>query len=290
MVGPRLRVAELAGALAELSQTTLVGEFHHINPAEARVILLEAIDRVLPSYPPDLSAKAAETLRHLGVDVQTQTMVTDIRDGVITVSRGQEKQTTQIKAKTILWGAGMKPSPLGELLARQVGAEQDRAGRIIVGPDLAIPGQPNLFVIGDLANFSHQTGSPLPGLAAVAMQQGDYVARLLKARRRGQTLPPFHYTDKGTMAIIGRNAAVADIKGRHLSGFVAWLLWLLVHIRYLIGFDNKMLVLFQWAWNYFTHKRGNCLITFEEVAVPVENSEEMEKAVTPQVLETEVSR
>lgn len=281
---------ELAGALAELSQTTLVGDFRHINPAEARIILLEAVDRVLPPYPPDLSAEAAETLRGLGVEVQTKTMVTDIQDGVITVSRGEEKQTEQIKAKTILWGAGMKASPLGELLAKKLGAEQDRAGRIIVGPDLAIPGQPNLFVIGDLANFSHQTGSPLPGLAAVAMQQGDYVARLIKVRRQGQKLPPFHYTDKGTMAIIGRNAAVADIKGRHLSGFVAWLLWVLVHIRYLIGFDNKVLVLFQWAWNYFTHKRGTRLITFEEDVVPVEPSEEMEKVVAPEILEAEVRR
>lgn len=280
---------ELAGALAELTRKTLQGNFRRINPAESRILLLEGLERVLPPYPEELSAKAAETLTRLGVEVQTQTMVTGIQDGIIQVNRGKEKQKAQIEAKTILWGAGMKASPLGNLLAQQAGVQLDRTGRVIVEPDLTLPDHPNIFVIGDLANFSHQTGSPLPGLAAVAMQQGEYVAQLIQAKFRQETLSPFYYTDKGTMAIIGRNEAVADIKSRHLSGFLAWLIWLVVHIRYLIGFDNKLLVLFQWAWSYFTHKRGALLITNEDEAALAQESNE-QAAVSSPILEAEVRR
>jgi NADH dehydrogenase len=260
---------ELAGTLAELTYNALGNEFQNIDPAEAKIILLEAMDRVLPPYPANLSAKAEQSLMRLGVSVQTKTMVTDIRDGVITVklSHDGREEEKQIRTKTVLWGAGMKASPLGQVLAKRTGVELDKSGRVIVEPDLSLPGYPNLFVIGDLANFSHQDGEPLPGLAAVAMQQGKYVAELIKQRLAGHSLDtrePFHYRDKGQLSIIGRNAAVAEIGPLRLSGFKAWLIWVFVHIYYLIGFDNKVLVLLQWAWSYFTYNRGARLITNEQ--------------------------
>jgi NADH dehydrogenase len=195
--------------------------------------------------------------------VQTKTMVTDIQEGMLTISRGEDKKEERIQTRTILWGAGMKASSLSKILADRTGAPLDRVGRVIVEPDYSLPGYPDIFVIGDLANYSYQDGEPLPGLAAVAMQQGSYVADLIKARLKGKSLPKFHYVDKGKMSIIGRNAAVVELGRLHLSGFIAWLLWLIVHIYYLIGFDNKLLVLLQWAWNYLTRKRGALLITNE---------------------------
>lgn len=254
---------ELAGTLAELAYHTMQNEFRNIDPSAARIILLEAMDRILPPYPPDLSAAAEQALRRLGVSVQTKTMVTDIQEGVLSVSRGEDKQEEQIQTRTILWGAGMKASPLGKILAGQTQVQLDRGGRVMVEPDCSLPGYPNIFVIGDLANFSHQAGEPLPGLAAVAMQQGSYVANLIKARLKGKRLPQFHYVDKGKMSIIGRNAAVVEFGKLHVSGFIAWLLWISVHIYYLIGFDNKLLVLIQWAWSYLTRNRGARLITNE---------------------------
>ena len=254
---------ELAGTLAELAYKTLADEFRHIDPTQARIILLEAVDRILPPYSPDLSAKAEQSLTQLGVTVQTRTMVTEIQDGIIKVKRGDNNETGQIQAQTILWGAGLKASPLSDILAKRADAELDKAGRVVVNPDLSISNYPNIFVIGDLANFSHQNGEPLPGLAAVAMQQGSYTARLINQKLQGKTLVPFHYKDKGKMSIIGRNAAVVEIRSWRLSGFVAWLMWVFVHIYYLIGFDNKVLVLFQWAWSYITSRRGTRLITNE---------------------------
>jgi NADH dehydrogenase len=253
---------ELAGALGELTRTTLKEDFQNINPANAEILLLEGRERVLPTYPPDLSAKAKDALTHLGVTVRTNTLVTDIQNHGVTLQRaGQEEE---IQARTIVWAAGMQASTLGQVLAERTGVELDQAGRVVVEPDLTVTGQPDIFVIGDLAHFSHQNGKPLPGVAPVAMQQGRYAANLIKRRLKGKSLPSFHYVNKGSLAVIGRNAAVADFGMLKFSGFLAWLTWLFVHIWYLIEFDNKLLVLFQWAWNYFTRKRGARLITGDD--------------------------
>lgn len=252
---------EMAGALAELAHDTLAGEFRHIDPTWARIVLIEGVDRVLPPYPQKLSEKARASLEALGVEVRVGTLVTDVRDGAVTIKKGEDTET--IESATLFWAAGVQASPLGKILAGKTGAALDRAGRVIVEKDLTLPGHPEIFVIGDLANFSHQGGKPLPGIAPVAMQQGRYVADLVRRRINGSPQWPFVYLDKGNLAVIGRNAAVAEIGKFRFSGFPAWLLWVLIHIRYLIEFDNKALVLFQWAWNYFTRKRGARLITNE---------------------------
>ncbi|AFZ33025.1 NADH dehydrogenase (ubiquinone) [Gloeocapsa sp. PCC 7428] len=258
---------ELAGAIAELAYSTLKKDFRNIDTAEAKILLLEGMDRLLPPYAPELSAKAAKSLQQLGVTVQTKTLVTNIADDIVTTKQGDE--VAQIAAKTVLWAAGVKASPMGETLAKRTGAQLDRAGRVIVEPDLSIPGHPNIFVVGDLANFSHQNGKPLPGVAPVAMQEGQYVAALIKQRLQEKTLPPFSYLDRGSLAVIGRNAAVVDFGFVKFSGFLAWLTWVFVHIYFLIEFDNKLVVLLQWGWNYWTRKRGARLITGEESLLTV---------------------
>jgi NADH:ubiquinone reductase (H+-translocating) len=258
VVGAGPTGVELAGALAELSRFTLRQNFRHIDPASARILLLEGVDRVLPPYPPKLSAKAARALERLGVLVRTNTRVTDIQAGAVTVRSGNHTET--IPTRTVLWAAGVDASPLGKVLAEATGAALDRAGRITVEPDLTLPGHPEILVIGDLA-LSRQNGQPLPGVAQVAMQQGKYAARLLQSRWAGQSLPPFHYRDYGTMATIGRAAAVADLGWLRFDGRLAWLAWLFIHILYLIEFQNRLLVLMQWAWSYFTRNRAARLIT-----------------------------
>ncbi|HEY9742971.1 MAG TPA: NAD(P)/FAD-dependent oxidoreductase [Coleofasciculaceae cyanobacterium] len=255
---------ELAGALAELAYSTLKEDFRNINTSETQILLLEGMDRVLPPYPPELSTKAKASLERLGVTVQTSTLVTNIEDNVVTIRRGEE--TEQIPAQTILWAAGMKASGMGQVLAKSTGVQLDRPGRVIVNPDLSVTEYPNIFVIGDLANFPHQyeDGKPLPGVAPVAIQQGQYVARLIKKRLKGETLPAFRYKDYGSLAVIGRNAAVVDLGFVKFSGFPAWLAWIFVHIFFLIEFDNKLIVMVQWAWSYFTRNRGARLITNQE--------------------------
>ena len=250
---------ELAGEIAELAHHTLRGNFHVINPADARILLLEGTDRVLPTYPPQLSAKAARALTRLGVTVRTGTIVTDVQPEAVTLGSGPNREV--IPAHTVLWGAGVEASPLGRILAQAGGAALDRAGRVAVQPDLTLANHPEIFVIGDLANFSHQTGKPLPGVAPVAMQQGRYVADLIQRRLRGETSPAFHYKDRGSMATIGRAAAVVDLGWINFAGFFAWLVWLFVHLMYLIQFSNRLLVLIQWAANYFTRNRSARLIT-----------------------------
>ena len=250
---------ELAGAIAEIAHGALAGDFRSIDPKEAKILLIEGLDRVLPPYPPELSAKAAEDLRHLGVTVQTQSMVTDINDHVVTVRQGE--QIKQINSRTILWAAGVKASKMGKVLAERTGVELDRVGRVIVEPDLSIPGYSDIFVIGDLANFPHQGERPLPGVAPVAMQQGAYVAKLIKKRIQGESLPQFVYKDYGNMAVIGQNKAVANLGFAKFSGFLAWFVWVWAHIYYLIEFDNKLVVMVQWGWNYFTRGRGARLVT-----------------------------
>jgi NADH:ubiquinone reductase (H+-translocating) len=254
---------ELAGTLGELAHGTLKGDFRAIDPAQAQILVLEGAERILAAFPPDLSAKAAEDLRRLGVTVRTRTLVTDVRDGAVTTRSGDATETVQ--TYTILWTAGVKSSPLGEALAKSADVELDRAGRVKVSPDLTIPGHPEIFVIGDLAHVAQPDGKPLPGLASVAIQEGRYVGRAIRQRLQGNTPPAFHYRNKGNLAIIGRHAGVADFGRLHLNGFVAWLAWLFVHIYYLIGFDNKLLVLFQWGWNYVTRKRGAQLIAGREL-------------------------
>jgi NADH dehydrogenase len=259
---------ELAGAIAELAYSTLKKDFRNIDTSEAQILLLEGMDRILPPYTPELSAKAEASLKRLGVTVQTKTLVTNIADYIVTTRQGERVE--QIPAHTVLWAAGVKASPMGEVLAKRTNVQRDRAGRVIVEPDLSLPGHPNIFVIGDLANFSHQNGKPLPGVAPVAMKQGQYVATLLQQQLQGKNSVPFRYQDVGSLAVIGRNAAVVDLGFVKFSGILAWLTWVFVHIYYLIEFDNKLVVMLQWGWNYFTRKRGARLITGEESLLQVE--------------------
>ena len=250
---------ELAGALGEISNDTLRHDFRHINPADAYIILVEGENRVLPAFPPDLSAKAENALLKLGVRSRTGARVTDLDTEGVTVRSGDA--IDRIPSRTVLWAAGVQASKLGKVIAGHTGAPLDRAGRIIVQPDLTVPGHPEIFVIGDLANFSHQTGKPLPGIAPVAMSQGRYVARAIQARLRGETLPPYSYFSKGNLATIGRNKAVAEFGKLHISGPLAWLVWLFVHLMYLVEFDNRLLVLVEWVYDYITRNRGARLIT-----------------------------
>jgi NADH dehydrogenase len=252
---------ELAGTLGELAHHTLRGNFKHIYPADARILLVEGTDRVLPTYPPQLSARAAQALGRLGVTVRTGTLVSELTPGMVVLRGGD--QIELVPTQTVLWAAGVQASPLGKALADRTGAPLDRAGRVVVQPDLTVPGHPEIFIIGDLASFTHQGGKPLPGVAPVAMQQGRYAANLIVARLQGRTLPPFVYHDHGSMATIGRSAAVVDLGWVRFSGFVAWLVWLFVHLAYLIQFGNRLLVLIQWAINYFSRNRSARLITGE---------------------------
>jgi NADH dehydrogenase len=253
---------ELAGVLAELAYSTLRKDFCNINTRESRILLLEGMERILPTYPPKLSKKADKSLQKLGVKILTNTFVTEINEGAVKFKTGGN--TSTIASHTILWAAGVKAGDFGEFLAQKTGANQDKSGRVIVEPDLSLPNYPNIFIIGDLTHYAHQTGNPLPGIAPVAMQQGRYVARLLKKRLKGKRVPPFRYFNKGNLAVIGRNKAVADFGFTGFSGWVAWLIWIFVHIAYLIEYDNRVLVLFQWATNYFTRKRGARLITGDQ--------------------------
>ncbi len=242
---------ELAGALGEISRYTLESDFRNINPKRTRIILIEAGPRILPAFDADLSEHAARELERLGVTIWTNTAVTEVRpDGVIA---GGEN----IRARTVLWAAGV----LANGINRTLGVELDRQGRVIVEPDLSIPGSPEVFVVGDQASFSHTAdGKPLPGLAPVAIQQGRHVARNIIAENRGKERKPFVYFDKGIMATIGRTDAVVQTGRLRLTGLVAWLMWIVVHIAYLISFRNRVMVLFQWGWSYFNFRRGARLI------------------------------
>ena len=242
---------ELAGAIAEISRHTLARDFRHINPSEARVILIEGDSRLLAAYPPDLSESARKQLTDLGVEVRTNTRATNLTEAGVQI--GDEFIPCRVK----IWAAGNNASFVGKTL----GVPADRAGRVIVNEDLTVPGHPEVQVIGDLANFTHQTGEPLPGISPVAMQQGRHAARNVLAMIKGRKAKRFRYWDKGTMATIGRNKAVADLRFLHLSGRLAWLAWLFVHIVFLVGFRNRLLVLFQWAWAYLTFDKGARLIT-----------------------------
>jgi NADH dehydrogenase len=272
---------ELAGAIAELAYQTLTEDFRSINTSEARILLLQGGDRILPHIAPELSKVAAESLQKLGVVIHTQTRVTNIENNIVTFSSCDE--LTEIASKTILWAAGVQGSFMGKVLAEHTGVECDLSGRVIVEPDLSIKGYKNIFVVGDLGNFSHQNGKPLPGVAPVAKQQGEYVAKLIQRRLKGHTLPQFHYNDVGTLAMIGQNLAVVDLGFIKLTGFIAWVFWLVIHIYFLIEFDTKLVVVIQWAWNYITRNRRSRLITGREafVEAKVVNNSVQQPSVTP---------
>ncbi|TAF05773.1 MAG: NAD(P)/FAD-dependent oxidoreductase [Nostocales cyanobacterium] len=264
---------ELAGAIAELAYKTLKEDFRNINTSETKILLLQGGDRILPHIAPELSKVAAESLQKLGVVINTQTRVTNIENDIVTFK--QSNELTEIASKTVLWAAGVQGSALGKVLAERTDVECDFSGRVIVEPDLSIKGYKNIFVIGDLANFSHQNGKPLPGVAPVAKQQGEYVGGLIQLRLQGHTLPEFHYTDVGSLAMIGQNLAVVDLGFIKLTGFLAWVFWLIIHIYFLIEFDTKLVVVIQWAWNYITRNRRSRLITGKEAFLevkPVNNS------------------
>jgi len=251
---------ELAGAIGEMAHYTLRGNFRRINPATAKVLLLEAGERILPTYPEKLSARAVRDLSRLGVTVLTGTAVTGVDPGDVRVTRSGNDEV--IAAHTVLWGAGVAASPLAALLAAKSGAQTDRAGRILTQPDCTLPGHPEVFVLGDMAAFLHQTGKPLPGVAQVAMQMGNYAADMIKARVTGRAPPgPFRYKDPGSMATIGRASAVVDMGWTTMTGYLGWLAWLFIHLVYLIQFQNRVMVLFQWGWNYVTRGRAARLIT-----------------------------
>ena len=265
---------ELAGALGELANNTMRDEFRRIDPSQAKILLLEATDRILGTYAPELSAQAEKSLRKLGVEVWTNNAVIEIAESSAVVRDRRTGAETTIPSRTVLWAAGVQASPLGQILAKQTDVELDRAGRVMVEPDLTVAGHPEIFVIGDLARFDDSSGAPLPGMAPVAMQQGKYAANLIQRRLKGKESAPFKYKNKGSLAVIGRNSAVADLGFTRFSGFLAWLIWIFVHIQYLIEFDNKLLVLIQWAWNYFTRNRGARLITGEDPFPLVEGIED----------------
>lgn len=259
---------ELAGAIAELAYNTLKQDFRNIDTSETSILLLEGMERILPPYPPELSTKAAASLADLGVTVRTQTLVTNIENDIVTAKQGDRIE--HIPSHTILWAAGVKASAMGKVLAERTGARLDRVGRVMVEPDLSIPNYPNIFVVGDLAHYAHQDNKPLPGVAPVAIQEGQYVAKLIQERLNDRPVAPFRYVDSGSLAVIGQNKAVATFGKLKLSGPIAWLIWVFAHIYYLIEFDNKLIVMLQWGWNYFTRHRGARLITGEGAPVLTE--------------------
>ena len=262
VVGAGPTGVEMAGQIAELARDTLRRDFRTIDPRRARILLVEAADRVLTSFPPSLSAKAARALQRLGVTVLTGRTVIEIDAAGVTLESG-DSAAEWIASRAGIWAAGVTASSLAGRLAELSGAERDSAGRVTVEADLTLPGHPEVFALGDMVRVRDRCGEPvvLPGVAPVAMQQGRYAAAVLRARRRGRRHGAFRHRDKGNLATIGRAAAVADIKGVRLSGFPAWATWLLVHLWYLIGFQNRLLVLIRWSFSFVTHGRGARLIT-----------------------------
>ncbi len=251
VVGAGPTGVEMAGAIAEIARFTLVKDFRRINPRDARIVLIEGGPRVLPAFHESLSENALRQLRELGVEVQLSALVKDVNDQGVVVG------DTLLRAKTVVWAAGNAAAPLTKLL----GVPLDRAGRILVEPDLSLPGFPNAFAAGDIVCFNHGTDQPVPGVCPAAMQMGAHAARNIRRRLRQAESKPFSYFDKGSMATIGRHAAVADIRGVRFGGFPAWLAWLFIHLIFLVGFRNRLVVLLEWAWAYVTYQKGARLIT-----------------------------
>ena len=260
IVGAGPTGVELAGAIAEIARQTLRNDFRSIHPEEAEIILLDGAPRVLMTFPEDLAEKATRSLERLGVRVKCGEMVQHVdKDGLTIASNGQ---ADTIAAKTVIWAGGITASPLGKILATRTKAETDKGGRVKVQPNLTVENYPDVYVIGDLASAADGHGKTLPGLAQVAMQGGAYAAKSILRKVKGQPeLPPFRYFDKGSLAVIGRASAVANTFGIHLSGFVAWLVWVLIHLMYLVTFQSRLQVFVQWAIQDITFNRGARLIT-----------------------------
>lgn len=267
LVGGGPTGVELAGALSEIANDTLKHDFRNINSQDAQIILIEGMERILQTFPEDLSKAAEASLLKKGVQARAHSHVTSITpDGVTLKLQNGEEQ--QIACKTVLWAAGVRPSKLGKILCEKTGAPPSKNGGVTVEEDCTIQGHPEIYVIGDLQTFTHQTGKPLPGVAQTAMQGGKYVAATIVKRLKNQPVKPFRYFDKGSLAVIGRLSGVAEIRKLHLSGAPAWFVWLFVHILYLIGFDNRIIVLTEWAFNYVSHNRSARLITGLPLPLP----------------------
>jgi NADH:ubiquinone reductase (H+-translocating) len=271
VVGAGPTGVELAGTLAEIARKSLPKNFRNIDPGKTRIILVEAGPSVLSAYPEDLRQSAVRQLQRLGVEVRTNSAVSDVRSGQVRI--GDEV----LPAEVVLWAAGVSASGLG----RALGAPVDKAGRVFVEPDLTLPGRREVFVIGDLATLKDKNGKPLPGVAPVAIQEGAFVAHQIRADLAGKGREAFHYFDKGSLATIGRAAGIAQFGKIHISGFVAWLTWLFVHIMFLIGFRNRIVVMLQWAWSYLTYERAAWLITGASRVIAVPSMEYAERARTP---------
>jgi len=259
IVGAGATGLELAGALAEIANETLKNDFRRINPKDARIILMEGGSRVLGAYPPDLSEKAEKLVHRLGVEIMKGVMVTDVDANGVTYKHGDAVQ--RLAARTVLWAGGVVTTSFGKKLAERTNAPTERGGRIKVNPNLTLPNFPDIFVLGDLAAAPGPDGKPLPGVAPVAIQGGAYAAKTIIARLKGREVKPFHYFNKGDLAVIGRAAAVANIFGMHFWGWPAWLIWLFVHLMYIVEFQNRVLVFIQWGFEYLTFSRGARLIT-----------------------------
>ena len=267
---------ELAGSLAEIARDTLRRDFRSIDTRSARILLVEALPRILPTYPADRSASARRQLERIGATVRTGTRVVDIDDHSVGIER-PDGTPERIPARTVLWAAGILASSFVATVAKATGAPTDRNGRIIVGPDLTVPGHPEIFAVGDAAVQPWKRDKPVPGVAQGGIQGGRYAAGAIIARLSDETVPPFHYRNRGDVAVIGRLAGVTDIPwlgpfGRQ-SGFPAWVLWLTIHILYLIGFANRVVVVVRWGWSFFTRGRGSRLITGAPLLPPIEEPE-----------------
>jgi NADH dehydrogenase len=263
VVGAGPTGVEMAGQIAELSRDTLRRDFRAADPRRGRILLVEAGERVLAGFPPSLSERARRSLERLGVTPMLNTSVVDVDEEGVMVDPGDGSEPHRIASRTVIWAAGVTASSLAAMLADATGAERDRAGRVTVEPDLSLPGHPEVLALGDMVRVRRPGGEvqTLPGVAPVAMQEGRHAARAIRRRLGGREPEPFHYHDKGNLATIGRAAAVADVKGLHLSGAIAWVTWLVVHLWYLVGFQNRVLVMVRWAFSFLTRGRGARLIT-----------------------------
>jgi len=250
---------ELAGSLAEIATDTIRSEYNSIDPSGWKITLVEGIDRLIPQYPISLSNRARKELERKGIRVLTGAMVSEIDDNGVTLKIGENSEF--IPSKTVIWAAGVKASPLGKALSDAAGCELDRGGRVIVDSRLNVPGHPDIFVVGDLAHVKNGNGNSLPGLAPVAIQEGDYAANSILKALRGKTVEPFKYLNRGMMSIVGRGSAVAVLRGHEYSGTFAWLLWLFVHLMYIVQFGNRLLIMTQWAWEYFSRNHHARLLT-----------------------------
>ncbi len=259
VVGAGPTGVELAGALGELAHHTMVNDFRSINTGDVEILLVEGASKVLPVYDDTLSAKAEKMLQELGVNVIKNSFVENIQSGNVLIRSGDESR--EVNTETVLWAAGVTASAFGQVLAERTGVELDRQGKVLVNKDMTLPGHPDIFVVGDLGKYERAEGLYLPGLAQVAIQQGRYVAKLLKSRLSGKTLKPFQYDDKGSMAVIGRNRAIGDLKFMKISGFSAWLLWVGIHVWSLMSFEQRLSVMANWVWKYITRESGSRLIT-----------------------------